>query len=158
MANLLKNNGICILLVLMSLNCYADERWNAKEVNMQCGSAIVMVRAECKTDPENADSSMCKGVTIKISQVDKIFTAKLPYMPIEQRKKLENQKFTFDDVIDTTDWAPQEMYCIDDKYILVGYWDGMNDAETIDGSLSFNVTAPIFDFDGHFVNEKNLKS
>ncbi|MDK9605691.1 hypothetical protein [Lelliottia wanjuensis] len=158
MTNTFKSSGVGIILTLISLNGFAAGIWSGKAAHMQCGPAGISVNAECKTDPEDEDSNICKNIIVKISQENNAFSAKLPYMPIEQKKKLEKQGFTFSDIIDTADWAPQKMYCIDDKYILIGYWNGMNDAETIDGSLTFNVSAPIFDLKGEFVDENVSKS
>lgn len=157
MTNAFKYSGVGVLLSLISQNSFANEIWNARSAHMQCGPATVNVNAECKTDPEDEDSNICRNMSMKISHGSNVFTAKLPYMPIEQKKKLEKQKFIFSDVIDISSWAPQKMYCINDKYVLIGYWDGMNDAETIDGSLAFNVSSPIFDFSGGFVSEENSK-
>lgn len=157
MNNKVKYSGTCALLVFVSLSSLADDNWESREAHMQCGLANIKVTAECKADPEDPDSNICQKFELKISQKNKVFTTKIPYMPIEQRDKLEKQKFTFPDIIDSTDWAPQKMLCIDDRYILIGYWDGMNDAETIDGSLSVNITAPIFDFNGDFVSKDKSK-
>lgn len=149
--------GVCTLLILVSLSSVADDNWINREAQMQCGIANINVTAECKTDPEDKDSNICKNFELKISQKNKIFSTKIPYMPLEQRNKLEKQKFTFPEVIDSTEWAPQKMICIDDKYILIGYWNGMNDAESIDGSLIENVSAPIFDFNGAFVSKEDAQ-
>lgn len=157
MNNSCKLSCVCSLLTLISLNSFASDSWTSREVNMQCGPATVKVSAECKADPEDDESNICKNVTLNISRENKKFSAVLPYMSLEQKSKLEKQKFTFQEIIDSSDWAPQKMFCVDDQYVLIGYWDGMNNAETIDGSLSANTTAPIFDFDGKFVSqEKSL--
>lgn len=149
-----KLNCACSLITLISLSSFASDSWTSREVNMQCGPATVKVSAECKADPEDNESNICKNVTLNISRENKKFSAVLPYMSLEQKSKLENQKFTFPEIIDSSDWAPQKMLCVDDQYVLIGYWDGMNNAETIDGSLSANTTAPIFDFDGGFVSQE----
>lgn len=157
MINKVRYTSVCSLLVLISLNSFADDSWITREAHMQCGIATVKISAACQVDPEDKDSNVCKEFTMIVSQKNKTFSTKIPYMPAEQKEKLEKQKFTFSDIMDSADWAPQEMFCLDEQYILIGYWDGMNDAETIDGSLSPNVTAPIFDFNGTFVNNEKSK-
>lgn len=161
MTNTFKYNGVCTLLALVSLNSFADDNWVNREVHMQCGPAVVNITAECKVDPEDTDSNICKKLEMKVSQKSKTFSTKLPYMPIDQKEKLEKQNFTFSEIINSADWAPQKMLCIDGKYILIGYWDGMNDAEKIDNSLSANASAPIFDLSGNFIKkeaEKKIRS
>ncbi|MFO6296711.1 hypothetical protein [Rahnella selenatireducens] len=157
MNNSCKLSCACSLIILISLNSFASDSWTSREVNMQCGPATVTVSAKCKADPEDDESNICKSVTLNISRENKNFSANLPYIPLEQKRKLEKQKFTFPEIIDSSDWAPQKMFCVDEQYVLIGYWDGMNNAEGIDGSLSANSTAPIFDVDGNFVSqEKSL--
>lgn len=153
MTNTFKYSSLCTLLALVSLNSSADDSRAKREAHMQCGPALVQVSAECKTDPEDKDSNICKDFTIELSQKDKKLSENIPYMPIEQKKKLESQNYTFSGTISVTDWAPQRMFCIDDNYILIGYWNGMSDAEKIDGSLSASSSSPIFDLDGNFVNQ-----
>lgn len=157
MMNQFKYRWVGPLLLSVSLGSFADDNWHNKEVSMQCGAAKVQVSAECQTDPEDNDSSICRNTRLNITQGSQHFSALLPYMPSEQKEKLEEQNYTFSNLMSVTDWAPQTMHCLQDKYILISYWNGMNDAETLDGSLSGGVSAPIFDFSGHFVNQNELK-
>ncbi|MEE3663255.1 hypothetical protein V2I52_15140 [Brenneria sp. g21c3] len=151
MNNFIGRWALFSLLFLFSFCSQAGDIWHHKNVQMQCNNALLSISADCMADPEDHAANICKGINLKITLNSDSKEFKLPYMSKKQKIILEKQGDAFNDVVDETNWVPQKIYCIDDEYILIGYWNGMNNAENILGSLSLPSESPIFDFNGDFV-------
>ncbi|PVZ79342.1 hypothetical protein C9426_33980 [Serratia sp. S1B] len=157
MSNISKYNLIVSLLAFIAFNSIAEDGWLKRETNMQCGPALVKVSAECKVNPRDTTSNICKNYNISITKGDKKFSHSLPYIPETQRKLLEKQGYKFNEIIEGGDWVPQTMSCYDDESMIISYTTGMNDQETVSGSLTSNTHAPFFDLNGNFTSDEKNK-
>lgn len=138
--------------------CSANSYWNGKTAQMQCGPALVQVTAECQVDQLFPTDNICRNykLEIKTSKGSKVFN--LPYMPTNQKKLLEKQGYTFNNIVKPGDWAPFMMKCYDNDNIVIGYQLGLSEEESVSGSLLPYVDAPFFNRLGVFVTGGKLSS
>ncbi|MCB5303870.1 hypothetical protein [Yersinia bercovieri] len=148
-----KRSSMCswLLLVFVSSSCSADDDWIKREAHMACGSAVVQVNAECKADPRDTTVNICQKYQLNIKKNNKISAFPIPYMPNSQRKTLEKQGYLLNEIVKVGDWTPQTMSCYDSEYIVISYTTGMNDEESVDGSLTSNSSSPFFNLNGEFI-------
>lgn len=151
MINKVRYTGVCSLLVLVSLNSFADNSWASREAHMQCGPALIKISAECKNAPNDSTINTCKNYNIYITKDNKITSYKLPYMPESQRKSLIKQGYEFNEVVKAGDWASQTMSCFDNQYIIIGHTTGITEDDEVDSSLASTVQAPFFNLNGDFI-------
>jgi hypothetical protein len=154
MSNVICKYRFVLFMCLIPFGCIAGSDWNLKEAHMQCGPAIAKVIAECKTDQKNSPTNICKNYKLEITNVSGTKVFQLPYMPEGQRKILEDQGYTFNNVVKPGDWAPSMMKCYDNENIVIGYQLGLDEEESVKGSLLSYVDAPFFNLSGDFITGK----
>lgn len=145
-----------LLIWLIPFSCFAGDEWSNKTAQMQCGSALITVSAQCQAEPIFTEDNRCKNyqLEIKNGRDNKVFH--LPYIPDDQKKLLEKQGYTFNNVVEPGDWAPFTMSCYDNESIVIGYQLGLTEEETVNGSLVSTIDAPFFDLSGQFITGRKL--
>ncbi|MDY1039334.1 hypothetical protein [Lelliottia sp. CFBP8978] len=156
MNSVIFNCRFLLFICMVSFGAFANSDWNAKAVQMQCGSALVKVTAECQMYQGSSTENICKDyqLEVKTSASNKVFH--LPYIPKEQIKILEDQGYTFNNVVKPGDWAPSTMKCYENDSIVIGYHLGLDEEESVSGSLLSYIDAPFFNLSGEFITGKKL--
>lgn len=136
--------------------CFASGSWSAKSAQMQCGPALVTVSAECQVDQSSSTENICKSyqLEIKNGKDNKLFP--LPHIPNSQKTLLEQQGYSFNNIVKPGDWAPSMMKCYDNESIVIGYHLGLDEEESVKGSLLSYIDAPFFNLSGDFILGKKL--
>lgn len=145
---------LCILLV--PFFSFASDTWNAKSAQMQCGSALIKVSAECQVNQRSPTENICKDYHLEIKNGTNNNEFSLPYIPASQKSLLEGQGYSFNNVVKPGDWAPSTMKCYDNESIVIGYHLGLDEEESVKGSLLSYVDAPFFNLSGDFITGKKL--
>lgn len=145
---------LCILLA--PFFSFASSTWNAKSAQMQCGLALVKVSAECQVNQKSPKENICKNYRLVIKNGTNNKEFSLPYIPSRQKVLLEGQGYSFNNVVKSGDWAPSTMKCYDNENIVIGYHLGLDEEESVKGSLLSYIDAPFIDFSGDFITGKKL--
>ena len=145
-----------LFIWLISFGSFASGEWSEKTAQMQCGPALVKVTAECQANQRSSTENICKNyqMEIKNDTNNKLFP--LPYIPEEQKKILEDQGYSFNNVVKPGDWTPSTMKCYDNESIVIGYQLGLDEEESVKGSLLSYIDAPFIYLTGGFITGKNL--
>lgn len=145
---------LCMLLA--PFFSFASGTWNAKSAQMQCGSALVKVSAECQMNQKSPTENICRNYQLEIKNGTNNKEFSLPYIPNSQKVLLEGQGYSFNDVVKPGDWAPSTMKCYDNENIVIGYHLGLDEEESVKGSLLSYIDAPFIDLSGNFVTGNKL--
>ena len=156
MSNINYNFRFLLLIWLTPFSSFAGDEWSNKTAQMQCGPALLTVNAQCQADPIFIKDNRCKNyqLEIKNGRDNKVFH--LPYIPDNQKKLLEKQGYTFNNVVEPGDWVPLKMTCYDNESIVIGYHLDLIEEETVNGSLMSTIDAPFFDLSGRFITGRKL--
>ncbi|POT59880.1 hypothetical protein C3432_04010 [Citrobacter amalonaticus] len=135
---------------------FASTSWSAKSAQMQCGPALVTISAECQVNQRSSTENICKSYQLEIKNGthDKLFP--VPYIPNDQKILLEKQGYSFNDVVKPGDWAPSTMKCYDNESVVIGYHLGLDEEESVKGSLLSYIDAPFIDLSGNFITGNKL--
>lgn len=145
---------LCMFLTPFFL--FASNAWNAKSAQMQCGSALVKVSAECQMNQKSPTEDICKNYHLEIKNGTNKKEFSLPYIPNSQKALLEKQGYSFNNVVKPGDWAPSTMKCYDNENIVIGYHLGLDEEESVKGSLLSYIDAPFIDLSGNFITGNKL--
>ncbi|CZZ39706.1 Uncharacterised protein [Enterobacter kobei] len=145
---------LCMLLA--PFFSFASGTWNAKSAQMQCGSALVKVSAECQMNQKSPTENICRNYQLEIKNGTNNKEFSLPYIPNSQKVLLEGQGYSFNDVVKPGDWTPSTMKCYDNENIVIGYHLGLDEEERVKGSLLSYIDAPFIDLSGNFVTGNKL--
>lgn len=145
---------LCILLT--PFFSFASGAWNYKSAQMQCGPALVKVSAECQVNQKSPTENICKNYRLEIKNGANNKGFSLPYIPDSQKNILKKQGYSFDNVVKPGDWAPSTMRCYDNENIVIGYHLGLNEEESVKGSLLSYIDAPFIDLSGGFITGNKL--
>ncbi|TBL65029.1 hypothetical protein EYY96_21870 [Hafnia alvei] len=145
---------LCMLLA--PFFSFASGTWNAKSAQMQCGSALVKVSAECQVNQKSSTENICKNYQLEIKNGTNNKKFSLPYIPNSQKVLLEGQGYSFNDVVKPGDWVPSTMKCYDNENIVIGYQLGLDEEESVKGALLSYIDAPFIDLSGNFITGKKL--
>jgi hypothetical protein len=74
---------LCMLLA--PFFSFASGTWNAKSAQMQCGSALVKVSAECQMNQKSPTENICKNYQLEIKNGTNNKEFSLPYIPNSQK-------------------------------------------------------------------------
>lgn len=145
-----------LYMLLVPFFSFASGVWSVKTAQMQCGSALVKVSAECQVNRKSPLENICKNyhLEIKVGSHNNYFS--LPYIPGSQKNLLEEQGYSFDNVVKPGDWTPSTMKCYDNENILIGYHLGLDEEESVEGSLLSYIDAPFIDLSGNFITGNKL--
>lgn len=97
---------LCMLLA--PFFSFASGTWNAKSAQMQCGSALVKVSAECQMNQKSPTENICRNYQLEIKNGTNNKEFSLPYIPNSQKVLLEGQGYSFNDVVKPGDWTPPQ--------------------------------------------------
>lgn len=145
---------LCILLA--PFFSFASGTWHTKSAQMQCGSALVKVSAECQVNQKSPTENICKNYRLIINNGTNNKEFSLPYIPNRQKVLLEGQGYSFNNVVKPGDWAPSTMKCYDNENVVIGYHLGLDEEESVKGSLLSYIDAPFIDLSGRFITGNKL--
>lgn len=141
--------SLCMLL--LPFFSFANGVWNAKSAQMQCGSALIKISAECQVNQKSPMENTCKNYHLEIKNDANNKEFSLPYIPNSQKVLLEEQGYSFNNIVKPGDWAPYTMKCYNNEYIVIGYHLGLDEEESVKGSLLSYIDAPFIDLSGNFI-------
>ncbi|EOB13020.1 hypothetical protein NBO_252g0002, partial [Nosema bombycis CQ1] len=64
--------------------------------------------------------------------------------------------YSFNNVVKPGDWTPSTMKCYDNENIVIGYHLGLDEEESVKGSLLSYIDAPFIDLSGNFITGNKL--